>query len=106
MRMHHRTDVFLGRPDGLAPGSSERGLVAVGSSRATENIFSRRVAKNLSKRHYIYEQVLSASVARPVMFAPHAGMPRINRGMVYLGGGERDGSIESTPRPETNPPSV
>ena len=43
---------------------------------------------------------------RPVVFAPDAGMPRINRGMVYLGGGERDGSIESTPRPETNPLSV
>jgi hypothetical protein len=33
----------------------------------------------------IYMKVLSASVARPMMVDPDAGMPRINRGMVYLG---------------------
>jgi hypothetical protein len=31
---------------------------------------------------------LSAVVARPVMFDPDAGMPRINRVMVYLGSGD------------------
>jgi len=29
-------------------------------------------------------KVLWASVARPLIFDPDAGLPRINRGMVYL----------------------
>ena len=46
-------------------------------------IYFRLVAKK-SKKSTIYMKVLWASVARPLIFDPDAGLPRINRGMVYL----------------------
>jgi len=77
------TDVFFGRP--RHPAARNRGQVACWLLTGDyKNNFSGLSLKT-AKKHTIYMKVLSASAARPVMFDPDAGMPRLNRSLVYVG---------------------